>query len=137
MDFLNDHANRHLLKLITHAKGLSELNHAMEKYLPGPLKDYCRVANYRSGLLILQTDSATWATQLKFHIPELLTKLRQEHAFHKLMNIKCIIEPPQKQKVSEEKSPTLSPHAASLLKETAAHIQDEKLAAALERLARS
>jgi len=41
--------------------------------LPSPLNQHCYVANVRAHTLVIHTDSALWATQLRLRVPELIT----------------------------------------------------------------
>src|SRR5437868_8434333 len=78
-DLLNQQ-HTSLGKLITQAQTLSTLNEIfsqiLEVELSSILISHCRVGCYESGVLTLFTDSAAWATKLRYGVPTLLSKLR-------------------------------------------------------------
>ena len=66
-------SNKSTLQLIQQrATILLKLNRAVMALLPVPLRDKCRVANYRSAILIIEVANASYET------PSLLSALRQE-----------------------------------------------------------
>ncbi|QWT42012.1 DUF721 domain-containing protein [Dickeya dadantii] len=60
------------------ALALLKLNRAVHALLPTALRSYCRVANYRHGLLVLETASANWLMRLRYEQPALLSALRAQ-----------------------------------------------------------
>ncbi|ASY80850.1 DUF721 domain-containing protein [Pectobacterium polaris] len=60
------------------AIALLKLNRAVRGLLPAPLHPWCRVANYRQGLLILETANASWLMRLRYEQPALLSALRAQ-----------------------------------------------------------
>ncbi|QOL15917.1 DUF721 domain-containing protein [Dickeya dianthicola] len=60
------------------ALALLKLNRAVHALLPTALRSYCRVANYRHGLLILETAGANWLMRLRYEQPALLSALRAQ-----------------------------------------------------------
>ncbi|NKI75254.1 DUF721 domain-containing protein [Dickeya sp. CFBP 2040] len=60
------------------ALALLKLNRAVHALLPTALRPYCRVANYRHGLLVLETASANWLMRLRYEQPALLSALRAQ-----------------------------------------------------------
>ncbi|MCK9780556.1 MULTISPECIES: DUF721 domain-containing protein [Enterobacterales] len=72
-------SNKSTLQLIQQrATILLKLNRAVMALLPVPLRDKCRVANYRNAILIIEVANASWLTRLRYEIPSLLSALRQE-----------------------------------------------------------
>ncbi|MBJ2109455.1 DUF721 domain-containing protein [Proteus terrae] len=72
-------SNKSTLQLIQQrATILLKLNRAVMALLPVPLRDKCRVANYRSAILIIEVANASWLTRLRYETPSLLSALRQE-----------------------------------------------------------
>ncbi|PHM52304.1 DUF721 domain-containing protein [Xenorhabdus sp. KK7.4] len=61
-----------------HAIALLKLNRAVLSLLPGQVRPWCRVANYRKHILVLETGNASWKTRLYYEIPVLLSALRSE-----------------------------------------------------------
>ncbi|RLM28126.1 hypothetical protein BIY29_00240 [Brenneria alni] len=60
------------------AIALLKLNRAVRGLLPAPLHPWCRVANYRQGLLVLETANANWLMRLRYEQPALLSALRAQ-----------------------------------------------------------
>ncbi|PWC16870.1 DUF721 domain-containing protein [Brenneria corticis] len=60
------------------AIALLKLNRAVRGLLPAQLHPWCRVANYRHGLLVLETANANWLMRLRYEQPALLSALRAQ-----------------------------------------------------------
>ncbi|WP_159565289.1 DUF721 domain-containing protein [Budvicia diplopodorum] len=77
LDTLFDDAD--LLKNVQQrAIALLKLNKAVKALLPKQLHNYCRVANFRQGVLVLEVANASWLVRLRYEQPMLLTTLRTE-----------------------------------------------------------
>ncbi|AOM41078.1 DUF721 domain-containing protein [Xenorhabdus hominickii] len=61
-----------------YAIALLKLNRTVLSLLPAPLHPWCRVANYRKHILVLEAGNASWMTRLRYEIPVLLSTLRSE-----------------------------------------------------------
>ncbi|WP_406665950.1 DUF721 domain-containing protein [Gallaecimonas sp. GXIMD1310] len=66
-----------LASLSRKARQLAALQQHLEKVLPAPLSGHCRVANLRGGILVLETGSAAWLSQLRLQRTLLLSQMRQ------------------------------------------------------------
>ncbi len=60
------------------AVALLKLNRAVAGLLPAPLQPWCRVANFRQGVLILETANASWMMRLRYEQSTLLSALRAQ-----------------------------------------------------------
>lgn len=60
------------------AVALLKLNRAVKGLLPAPLHPWCRVANFRQGILVLETANASWMMRLRYEQPALLSALRAQ-----------------------------------------------------------
>jgi len=60
------------------AIALLKLNQAVAGLLPAPLKTWCRVANFRQGVLIIETANASWMMRLRYEQSTLLSALRAQ-----------------------------------------------------------
>lgn len=60
------------------AIALIKLNKAVKALLPKQLHEFCRVANYRQGILVLEVANASWLTLLRYEQQTLLSTLRGE-----------------------------------------------------------
>ncbi|NIG98516.1 MAG: DUF721 domain-containing protein [Serratia symbiotica] len=59
-----------------HALALLKLNHAVKSLLPDQLHLWCRVANVRQGILVLEAANASWMMRLRYEQPMLLSTIR-------------------------------------------------------------
>lgn len=66
-----------LRKLLAHARAVEALNQALKECLEPPLDRHCQVANLTPQRLVLHARSPSWATRLRFAIPQLLECLRE------------------------------------------------------------
>lgn len=55
---------------------IAKLNYTIKGLLPTQLQPYCRVANYRNHILILETANANWLMRLRYEQMNLLSTLR-------------------------------------------------------------
>lgn len=78
LDNLFDDTSSLLRNVQQRAITLLKLNNAVKSILPTPLQAQCRVANYRSGILILETTNASWLMRLRYEQPNLLSTLRAD-----------------------------------------------------------
>ncbi|MFC0228629.1 DUF721 domain-containing protein [Serratia aquatilis] len=60
------------------AVALLKLNRAVKGLLPAQLHPWCRVANFRQGVLVLETANASWMMRLRYEQPSLLSALRAQ-----------------------------------------------------------
>ncbi len=61
-----------------HIMVLQELNLAVKALFPAQLQPWCRVANYRQNVLVLETASAAWMMRLRYEQSHLLSALRAQ-----------------------------------------------------------
>ncbi|WON77693.1 DUF721 domain-containing protein [Serratia sp. UGAL515B_01] len=127
------------------AVALLKLNRAVKGLLPAQLHPWCRVANFRQGILVLETANASWMMRLRYEQPSLLSALRAQ-ILPSLSSIDIRINPAlmakgnsqvqstTKMAENEQKSVPLSQQSADSLRGLAAR-SPEKLRMILERLA--
>lgn len=121
--------------LLHKARYLKELETKVLALIPTPLKEHCRVANVRDGVLILQTDSSIWATKARFLASDLLQELgRRGMAFQQ---IRINTRPQQRSSTTQTHQPVLSSTTADLLEDLANTVTIPPLADALRRLAKN
>ncbi len=70
------HASLQLIQ--QRALALLKLNNALAGLLPAPMKPWCRVANFRQGVLVIDTANASWMMRLRYEQSGLLSALRAE-----------------------------------------------------------
>ncbi|AJZ88185.1 DciA family protein [Cedecea neteri] len=129
------------------AVALLRLNRAVKGILPAPLHPWCRVANFRQGILVLETANASWLMRLRYEQATLLSALRAQ-ILPSLTSIDIRINPSLavkgQESVQENTTQTgsdkyevnrqLSEQSAEALREVAKR-SPEKLRATIERLA--
>ncbi|MHA3594260.1 DUF721 domain-containing protein [Yersinia enterocolitica] len=130
------------------ATALLKLNRAVKGLLPSQLQPWCRVANYRQSVLVLETANASWLMRLRYEQPALLSALRAQ-ILPSLSSIDIRINPSlmasghnhvrnaAKSSQDPEKSPPLRQLSLESAKELRglASRSPEKLRTILERLA--
>ena len=79
--------------LINKAKMLTELELLIHEILDSPLNKHCKVLNYEKAVLFLATDSATWATQLRFNTKNLINQLHFYPKWSRLYKIEVKVKP--------------------------------------------
>ncbi|HGJ5873353.1 MULTISPECIES: DUF721 domain-containing protein [Arsenophonus] len=82
------------------AQALIKLNNTVISLLPVELKAWCRVANYRQHILILEVTNASRKTRLSYELPTLLSTLRNT-ILPSLSSINIMINPSLSSKNSE------------------------------------
>jgi len=120
-----------------HAKlqQLNQLNELWQHAVPALLAQNSCVANWREGCLVIELKSAAWATRLQYLIPELIERLQQHAELKNLTAIDWYIQPSTNLPAATPPTLTLSAQQAQLLQDTAEHIDNEMLKAALQKLA--
>lgn len=115
---------------------LQEINHFVTSQLMPGCESYCRVANLRQGILIIEVASGAWATRMKANRLSLLAQLRQQ-LLPTLSSIDIQINP--KLFVSHQPPPV--PNSRKISDATAEHLAaladsaPKELAEKLQRLA--
>lgn len=129
------------------ATALLRLNRAVRGILPAQLHPWCRVANFRQGVLVIETANASWLMRLRYEQSTLLSALRAQ-ILPSLTSIDIRINPSlaaigndsvqensiQMPNGQFEVNRELSEQSAEALREVAKR-SPEKLRAAIERLA--
>ncbi len=60
------------------AIALNQLNRAVQGIIPAQLHPWCRVANFRQGILVIETANASWLMRLRYEQSSLLSALRSQ-----------------------------------------------------------
>jgi len=126
----------HLQKLIQTSQDQKQIFLKIKELLEPQLAAHCISTHYSGQSLKLFTDSSVWASRFRFQSKSLIKKLYDIHIpVHKL-DVKVIPEsrPPEPRKHPARR---ISEQAAQSLIDTADAIEDEKLEAALRKLAAS
>ncbi|MDQ8039839.1 MAG: DUF721 domain-containing protein [Rickettsiella sp.] len=115
---------------------LKKINQLWQAEIPLEICQHSRVANFRENCLVIEIDSAAWATRLRYLIPDLTKKLAKNPLLNSLKQIEWYIQPnfhPSSAK-STNLSLSLSDRNAHLLRNTAMNIKGKPLQDALVRL---
>lgn len=125
-----DKANRTLAR----AELLGQLSAILKPLWPHPLQAHCQLLNVRGSVMIIGLDNAMWLQQAKAFVPELSKQLKHIPELRKVEHIQFKINP----QVAAKDNPANNRHISEANKQaitsTAAHIKNEKLRAALEKL---
>lgn len=121
--------------LLARAITLATYNQNLRPYLPEPLDRHCVLANVRSSIAVLATDSAGWASRLRYLAPALLPRLVDMGLA--VTRIEVVVMPPAAPAPQPQRQVTSapSPEVALTLESFAARTEDAGLAAVLRRLA--
>jgi hypothetical protein len=111
-------------------------NTILTQTLAHPLKNYCFVCHIDHGMISIGTNSAIWATQLRYHQHELLIAFQKEPEFHSIQRINIRISlPKEKPPATKQRTITMSSATSQLILDTAKSIKNTELKAALQKLA--
>lgn len=127
---------RQLGELCRHAEFLVELEKKLLSRLPENLQAHCRIANYANDTLVLHTDSAAWASKLRYATSIILDIMRQQCGFETLKTVRIRVKPesgpgPETAPVTTDASAT-----AGLIRQVANTITDQDLRNSLLKIAR-
>lgn len=104
--------------------------------LDSSLAVHVQAANLRNNRLVIQADSAAWATRLRYLAPQLLSCLRSQPQLAQLVQLEVRIAPQTQVPIVPPRPMRLSASNARLLEATAECTQHAALRAALKRLSR-
>lgn len=129
-------------KLIAQAHAIDQLDQTFQAILDPTLIPHCRIGSYENGILLLITESAAYATRLRYHVPIILSTLRNFSQWAGLCSIQIKIKTPTPEKNQQPQQNnlpnTLSTQATINLKELVNSLRqtpgNEALIASLERL---
>jgi hypothetical protein len=131
--------SKSLGSLLTRLNQLKQWNAWLQESLTTdqPLTKHCYIVNLTGNSLIVIADSAHWVTRLRFHIPDLIKKLKRYPGLENIRAICCKTQPAhhtatKKKTASPQK---LSMNSANILRESAQKIADKKLGDILKKIA--
>ncbi|MDF2940091.1 MAG: hypothetical protein K0R66_733 [Gammaproteobacteria bacterium] len=124
-------------KLLQVVNKIQSLNELVKKDLPANLRKHVRVLNLSQGKLVLEVENSSWATKLRFALPELLSSLRKVPELAGLRTIEHQIATKQhKSPASKKPEPSnfqLSEQAIESLKSCIEASSDDTLKKALKK----
>lgn len=130
--------NKQLAEICQRSMQLEELSHKITQLLPPNLASECHVGSFNKGCLVLTTQNAAWASQLRYAIPELRDRLRKEAGMYQLSSIKVSVvesENPLKKPEQYAVSHELSEKAKATIISESQHCTYQPLQKALLHLA--
>lgn len=89
---ITDCFNSSVNMLLKKASELETLNTIVQQYFPEAAHIPCKVGSFNQGCLVLLVSDPGWATQLRFSLPALRDRLRQEAGLHQLSSIKITLQ---------------------------------------------
>jgi hypothetical protein len=126
--------------LLTKLNQLKQWNTWLKESLTAdePLTKHCYIVNLKGTSLIVIADSAHWVTRLRFHVPDLLKKLKKYPGLETIRAICSKTQPNPTMIIKKKKKTpqTLSAKTAELFLQSAQKITDKKLRDSLEKIAR-
>ena len=72
------HQSGKLPDIAEKAELLLYLDQHVKQIVAGPVAEQLKVANFRQGVLVIETTSAAWAARINFQKPKLLAQLQAE-----------------------------------------------------------
>ncbi|GIU48865.1 DUF721 domain-containing protein [Shewanella algidipiscicola] len=72
------HQQGQLPSLAEKAELLLHLDHYVKQVMTGPVTEQLKVANFRQGVLVIETTTSAWAARINFQKPKMLQQLRAE-----------------------------------------------------------
>ena len=117
------------------AELLLHLDHHVKQVITGPVTEQLKVANFRQGVLVIETSTAAWAARINFQKPKLLQQLQTE-TLPMLSAIEVKVNPSLKMYETKSKQAhnQISETAAAHIDALAEHIEGS-LGQKLKRLA--
>lgn len=124
-----------LAQLVAQTDRLATINRAFRAYLPPHLHDHAKIVSLSAQHWVIQTHSSAWATRLRYVLPQLQQQL-SEHFGYTIPVLKLRVQPaPQEPAPVPQRRMQMTEKSAALLAGTAQGIADQRLGAALRRLA--
>ncbi|GIU20872.1 DUF721 domain-containing protein [Shewanella colwelliana] len=72
------HQQGQLPSIAEKAELLLHLDHYVKQVITGPVTEQLKVANFRQGVLVIETTTAAWAARINFQKPKMLQQLQLE-----------------------------------------------------------
>lgn len=127
----------HLAMLCQHVEFLADLEKKLLGHLPESLRSHCKIANFSNKTLVLHTDSAVWATRLRYCTPDILRFMQTDCKLVTLKTIRIKVKPAVHQPLQKVREKTLlSPSTSDFIRQVANSLADKDLRKSLHNIAR-
>jgi hypothetical protein len=124
-----------LRELMAKANLHAEAEQQVIAAIPGSLAAGSRFVSCKEGELIIATDTAAKATQIRFRQHDIMAAIREYELFRFVWKLRVKVQPIRYSERPERKITPLSNENAQLLREEAGHTKDQNLREILEKLA--
>ncbi|KPJ67557.1 MAG: hypothetical protein AMJ43_04735 [Coxiella sp. DG_40] len=84
-------ANKNITRLIKKSSSLQNLNRLFQEMLNDDLSKHCQIAQKTKDSLVIVVDNASWATNLRYAIPDIIKMLRTQPEFKNIRTIRYYI----------------------------------------------
>ena len=80
-----------LTKLVNKAKTYEDLELIFRETLDADLAKHCHFASYKNSVITVAVSNTSWATRLRYTIPDIIKNLRVQPEFNTITSIRYII----------------------------------------------
>lgn len=115
--------NSHLAKLIRYTKTSQNLEAIFYTIIDKSFAKYCRFANYNNSTLTIIVANTSWATKLRYAIPDIIKNLRIQPEFKTITAIRYSIAATMPKLMPKNKQSKLSSNNQILWEKTLADLQ--------------
>jgi len=127
--------NSQLYKITQRAQKLNHLNYILQQVMPVQFAAHCFLANINNQTIVIHTDSASYASLLRFQA-NTLCKALSEHTSQNVTKLEVKVKPSFQAIQPSNPNPfSLPSDAADCLSQTADNLDDGPLKVALQKLA--
>jgi len=120
------HQNDVLPELINKAKQLSKLDQLFRSFLDASLARHCHLANLSETEMLVVADNSSWATRLRYAIPDILKNIKTQPEFKDLKKIRYCLSAEQSLSSPKKEKPKLSSVNEKLWKDALSLLQKKK-----------
>jgi len=107
-----------LTKLINKSKTAKDLGLIFCTSLDADLAKHCHFANYKNSVVTVTVSNTSWATRLRYIIPDIIKNLRVQPEFKTITTIRYIINPQKQAPKTKNKQIKLSSDNKTLWQST-------------------
>ncbi len=122
-------------KLLDISRSISSMTDRVRTMISGPESQHVQSVTPSKSGVIVWTDSPTWASRLRFHVPALTHRLKQCDGFAGVEHVAIRVLPAEAPQPEAKRQVAMSMQSAETLWVCANHVSDPELSDALRRLA--
>ena len=122
--------------LVKQALALSDLNTLLKHHLPAKFAEHITLSTIKGRTILLLSDSAAWAAQLRYITPELVESLNTVEEFRNIQDIQVKVRP-ESLPIDPQRTPlTLSRASADAINRYSSSLTNDKTREAFKRIAK-